>query len=96
MARSHGYRRGSRSHLTRSPGSRSGSSPDILLRSYKLGDRVVIKLEPSVLKGMPHHRYHGKIGKVIEKRGRGYIIEIVEGGKTRRITTRPEHLAQWK
>jgi len=59
---------------------------------YKLGDKTVLKIDPSVHKGMPHARYQGKVGTIQEKRGSAYIIHIEEGHKTRSLIVRPEHL----
>jgi len=57
-----------------------------------IGAKVTIFINPSVHKGQPHHRYHGRIGLVIEKRGRAYIVEIKDGGKIKKIIASPEHL----
>lgn len=63
-----------------------------LLYKYSLGDKVVVKIDPSIHGGMPHHRYHGRVGIIIEQRGQAYVIEMKEGGKTRKLIIRPEHL----
>jgi large subunit ribosomal protein L21e len=41
---------------------------------------------------MPFPRYKGKFGKIIGKRGKSYIVEIIDGNKTKKIISRPEHL----
>ena len=41
---------------------------------------------------MPHPRYHGKVSVVEEKRGRAYVVKLVERGKVRTLIARPEHL----
>lgn len=63
-----------------------------LLHKYAPGDKVVIKIDSAVHKGMPHRRYHGKIGVVKEKRGGAYVIDVSQGDKIKTIITRPEHL----
>jgi large subunit ribosomal protein L21e len=63
-----------------------------ILRSYQSGDKVTIILEPSVHKGMPHRRYHGRIGVVEGKRGRSYVVNVDVGKQTKQIIARPEHL----
>ena len=63
-----------------------------LLHKYGDGEKVVVKLDPGTHKGMPHPRYHGRVGTVEERRGRAYVVRIVEGGKTRELMIRPEHL----
>ena len=62
------------------------------LQTFKKGDRVVIDIEPSSTRGMPYHRYQGRVGTVIGKRGKSYIVEITDGNKVKRIISRPEHL----
>ena len=62
------------------------------LQEFKIGQRVVIALEPSSQKGMPFPRFKGKMGKIIEKRGKSYVVEIKDGNKVKKIVSRPEHL----
>jgi len=62
------------------------------LQTYELGDKVIISIESSLQKGMPHIKFQGKIGIVAEKRGRSYVVEIQDGDKTKTLTARPEHL----
>ncbi|MCS7105748.1 MAG: 50S ribosomal protein L21e, partial [Candidatus Aenigmarchaeota archaeon] len=54
--------------------------------------KVVIAQEPSSHSGMPHPRFKGRIGKVIGKRGKSYIVEITDGNKVKKIISKPEHL----
>ena len=63
-----------------------------LLRQYKRGDRVVVKLDPSTHKGMPHRRFHGKVGTVESRRGQAYVVSVTQGNATKEIIARPEHL----
>jgi large subunit ribosomal protein L21e len=57
-----------------------------------MGARVAIFIDPSVHRGQPHHRYHGRVGLITEKRGRAYVVEIKDGGKIKKIIASPEHL----
>jgi len=66
-----------------------------MLHRYNIGDKAVIKIDSSIHGGMPHTRYQGKVGVVAEQRGRAYIVEMEEGGKTRRLIIRPEHLVPY-
>ncbi|MEM2094009.1 MAG: 50S ribosomal protein L21e [Candidatus Bathyarchaeia archaeon] len=92
--RSRGFRRKSRGILTKEPRRRGLQPLGKLLHRYEAGEKVVIKLDPSIHKGMPHARYHGKVGVVLEKRRRAYVVQIEEGGKLRELIVRPEHLNQ--
>lgn len=62
------------------------------LRDLPIGSKVTILVEPSVQKGMPHPRYHGRVGTVVEKRGRAFVVHLTDGGKIKKIIARPEHL----
>ena len=62
------------------------------LQKFEIGERVVIRPTPSSHKGMPFKRFVGKIGTIIEKRGKAYIVQIKNGEKEKKIIARPEHL----
>ena len=92
---SKGFRRKSRQILKKKPRERGMQSLGKALYKYNIGDKTLIKIDPSVHGGMPHARYSGKIGVVTEERGRAYIVEMKEGGKTRKLIIRHEHLAPY-
>jgi large subunit ribosomal protein L21e len=87
-----GYRRKTRSLLRRKPRERGKTGLSTILHEYKPGEKVVIKINPSIHKGMPHRRYHGRVGVITNKRGRAYVVKVTQGDATKEITTRPEHL----
>jgi large subunit ribosomal protein L21e len=62
------------------------------MQTFEENDFVHIIIDSSFHKGQPHPRFHGKTGKVLEKRGKAYIIEISDGHKPKRLIVRPEHL----
>lgn len=92
MRKSKGYRAKTRTLLRKKPREKGKTGLSKILRDYASGDKVVIKINPSVQKGMPHRRYHGRIGIVAEKRGRAYIVNVTQGNATKQIIVRPEHL----
>jgi len=92
VRRSKGYRSKTRSLFRKKPRERGKVGLSRLLRTYNTGDRVKVRIDPSVHKGMPHRRYHGRVGIVKERRGRSYVIEVAEGNQTRTVIARPEHL----
>lgn len=96
MKKSKGFRTRTRSLLRKKPREKGKRRLSKLLHQYQPGSRVVIKIEPSVQKGMPHKRYHGKVGKIIEGRGRSYIVSVTQGNSVRKIIARPEHLEPYK
>jgi len=67
-----------------------------VLKNFEIGDRVTIKINPSVHRGMPHPRFHGRTGKVVEKRGLAYVVEVKDGRKMKKIIARAEHLMRAK
>ncbi|MFP3132691.1 MAG: 50S ribosomal protein L21 [Thaumarchaeota archaeon] len=87
-----GYRRKTRKLLTIE--SKRGLS--YLLNEFKNGDKVVIKIDPSQPKGMPHRRFQGRVGKIIEVRKRSLVVEVQVGNKKKILYTRLEHVVPFK
>lgn len=92
MKRSQGYRASTRQLFRKNPRKRGLLPLGRLLKKYELGDKVIIDIEPSIAKGQPHRRYHGKQGSIMEKRGRAYVVSIIDGSKPRKIISFPDHL----
>ena len=90
--KSRGYRRKTRSLLRKKAREKGKTGLSKILREYNTGDRVVVKLNPSVHKGMPHRRFHGKIGTIENRRGQAYVVDITQGKAVKEIIVRPEHL----
>jgi len=88
LPKSHGYRRRTRS-LLRSSEKRGLTS---LLREYELNDRVVIKIDPSQVKGMPHRRFNGLVGVVKEVDRRVVTLDVPVGDKVKTLIARKEHI----
>ncbi|MCX8191870.1 MAG: hypothetical protein N3F06_03595 [Nitrososphaerales archaeon] len=89
MAHSRGFRRKTR-HLLSSEGLRNPASPFLI--DYKVGDKVVIDINPSQVKGMPHRRFQGFIGDVEEVRKRSVVVKVHIGGKIKKVIARLEHV----
>jgi len=96
MVKSKGYRARTRRVLKKEPRERGKLRLSKLLYEYQSGNRVVIKIDPSVQKGMPHRRYHGKVGVVINRRGQSYVVSVTQGEATKEIIVRPEHLEPYR
>ena len=62
------------------------------LQSFEKGEKVLLKAEPSIQKGMYHGRFHGKVGVVIKKKGACYEVEINDLGKKKILILHPIHL----
>jgi large subunit ribosomal protein L21e len=89
MTRSHGSRRKSRSVLTKSNVLRGIT---YLLINYKIGDKVMINIDPSEHNTMPHRRYQGKIGTILEVGKRIVRIAIQIGNKEKILQTKRNHI----
>ncbi|MHC1566396.1 MAG: 50S ribosomal protein L21e [Candidatus Syntropharchaeia archaeon] len=92
MPKSHGRRRKTRHKLKKKIRERGLFPVNRAIQEFNVGDRVHIRIDPSVHRGMPHHKFHGKTGKVIGSRGRAYILEVKDGNKLKEVIVRPEHL----
>ena len=62
------------------------------IRKFEPGQIVMIDIDPSSTKNIPHYRYKGKVGRVVEKRGRAYVVSIKLGNKGKTLMLKPEHL----
>ena len=89
MPRSHGSKRKSRSILTKSNILRGIS---YLLIDYKIGDKVIVNIDPSEHNTMPHRRYQGKI-EIIKEIGKRIIkVSVAIGNKEKILQTKRNHL----
>jgi len=92
MRHSRGFRAGTRQTLRKKPRQRGMFSLSKIMYQYKVGEKIIIDIEPSVHKGMPHPRFNGKIGEIIGRQGRAYVVQIRDGNKIKRLIVRSEHL----
>lgn len=90
--KSKGYRKKTRSLLRKKPRERGKVGLSKILHEYKPGQKVVVKINSSIHKGMPHRRYHGRIGVIANKKGRAYVVDVTQGKAVKEIIVRPEHL----
>jgi large subunit ribosomal protein L21e len=93
MPRSHGERKRTRKKLSKRKRERGLSPISRAIQSFEPDERVHIRIDPSVHKGMPHQRFHGLTGKVKEERGRAYIVEVSDGRRKKELFVRAEHLS---
>ncbi len=90
--RAKGFRHKTRSLLSQNTREHGKIGLGKLLHSYVSGEKVVVKIDPSVHKGMPHRRFQGKIGEIVNKRGGSYVVNVPQGDALKEIIVRPEHL----
>ena len=89
MPHSHGTRVKSRSILTKGNVVRGIS---YLLYEYKVGDKVVVDVDPREHNTTPHRRFHGKIGVVEEVGRRTLKVSVMTGNKKKILQTRFNHI----
>jgi large subunit ribosomal protein L21e len=89
MPRSHGIRRKTRSILTKDNIVRGIS---YLLYDYKVGDKVVVDIDPREHNTTPHRRFHGRIGVVEEVGRRTLKVSVMIGDKKKMLQTRFNHI----
>jgi len=89
LGRSKGYRRRTRSLLRKT--NLGGLSR--MLRDYSVDQKVVIKIDATQVKGMPHRRFNGLVGKVTEVGRRTLVVDVPVGDKTKTVIARKEHVA---
>ena len=92
MGKSKGPRRKSRSVLTKRVREKGKVGLSRLLAEYEVGDKVVINIDSGVHKGMPHKRFQGKVGTVVEKRGKAYVLDIPQRKTSKLVIAGPEHV----
>lgn len=90
--RTKGTRVGTRRKLAKHPRDRGKISINAFLQKFKIGDAVIISPEPAYHKGMPYKRYFGRVAKVVEQRGKSYVVEVRDGGKIKQLICSPVHL----
>jgi len=89
--KSHGFRFKSRKKL-RKKIREKGIKISRALQTFDVGDRVHIDIDPAVHKGMPHPRFQGRTGVVLGKRGRAYLVRVLDRKSYKTLIVRPEHL----
>jgi large subunit ribosomal protein L21e len=93
---SKGFTFRTRSLFKKSPRAKGLPPLGRLLVNYQVGDKVDIIIEPSQQKGMPHRRFHGKVGEVQRKQGNAYIVKLNDLNKEKTLIVRPEHIRRHK
>jgi large subunit ribosomal protein L21e len=92
MPNSNGPLQGSRGKLSNDPRERGTSPPQRSIAEFDPGQKVHLRLDPSVPDGRFHPRFNGQTGEVLEKQGRAFKVEITDGGKPKKLLVKPAHL----
>jgi large subunit ribosomal protein L21e len=87
-----GLRRKSRKKLRKNIREKGKLSLTRYFQKFKQGEKVYLKAEPAIQKGLYHARFHGKMGIIKSKQGFCYNVEIKDGGKKKNLLIHPIHL----
>ncbi|MEM3852250.1 MAG: 50S ribosomal protein L21e [Methanomassiliicoccales archaeon] len=93
---SKGLRRRSRGILSKKPRERGTPPVARMMQKFEPGEKVAIKIEPSIRSGAPHLRFQGRTGMVEGVQGRVYRVRILDGGKEKIILSDAVHLVKAK
>ncbi len=63
-----------------------------ILTEYSPNDRVVVKIDPAQVKGMPHRRFNGLVGVISSVGRRTVTLDVPVGHKSKKLITRKEHV----
>lgn len=83
--------RGAFSRRTRKLKGKSTVSVASLVRTFSVGDRVIIDPKAKWI-GMPHLRYASRHGTIMERRGKSYVVEVGDYNKKKAVVVGPVHL----
>jgi large subunit ribosomal protein L21e len=89
MPSSQGTRRKSRSILTKRNVCRGLS---YLLTEYKVGEKVIVDIDPSEHTTTPHRRFQGKIGVILAVGRRTLKVKVGVGEKNKILQTKFNHI----
>jgi large subunit ribosomal protein L21e len=92
MPNSNGPLQGTRGKLSNGSRERGASPPQRAIQEYDDGQKVHLKLDPSVSEGRFHPRFNGHTGTVAGKQGDAFKVEITDGGKEKTVIARAAHL----
>lgn len=87
-----GFRRKTRDKLQKNIRQKGKLSLTRYFQEFQDADKVQLMAEPSIQEGMYFPRYHGKVGKVVGKKGRCYQVAVWDGGQHKTFVVHPVHL----
>ena len=89
---SKGFRSRTRGAFTKHVRERGLPPVTRFLKTFEVGDKVIVRIESSEPHGMPHPRYQGRVCTVVAKVGRSYRVAFLDGGKRKELIAHPIHL----
>ena len=92
MRKSHGMRTKSRRVMKKDIREKGMPSASKVLQEFNKGEKVIIKIDSAVVKGMPYKRFQGREGFVLGKQGKCFVVKIKDGNKEKTVLANPVHL----
>lgn len=86
------FRRKTRSKLRKRIRQKGKIHMQRYFHQFKIGERVQLKAEPAIQKGMYFPKFHGKYGTVKNKKGKCFEILIKDKKKEKTLFVHPVHL----
>ena len=96
MPKSNGPLQGTREKLSNDPRDRGTSPPQRAVQQFDDGEKVHLKLDPSVSEGRFHPRFDGLTGEIVGTQGKAYKVLVTDGGKEKTLLAKPAHLRSQK
>ena len=94
MPNSKGNRADTRNKLSNPVREQGASPPSGAVREFDEGQKVHIKIDPSVPDGRPDPKFQGRTGSVVGEQGRAYEVDINDGDARKTVFVRPQHLVE--
>lgn len=92
MPSSNGPLEGTRNKLKNKPRERGTSPPQRAVEQFEEGERVHLKIDPSVSDGRFHPRFNGHTGTVVGEQGEAFKVQITDDGKEKTLIATAAHL----
>jgi len=92
MPNSNGPKKKTRHKLSNKPRDRGTSPPQRSVEEFEVGQKVHLKIDPSVNDGRFHPRFSGLTGTIDGTQGEAYKVIIDDQGKEKTLITKPAHI----
>jgi large subunit ribosomal protein L21e len=92
MPSSNGPLEGNRNKLRNKPRERGTSPPQSAVEEYEEGEKVHLRIDPSVPEGRFDPKFNGATGTIEGQQGQAYTVAITDGGKPKTLIAKPAHL----
>ena len=86
------FRRKTRHKLSKKTAKKGKISLSTYFQKFKTGEKVALKAESAVQKGIYFMRFYGKIGIIKGKQGKCYEVAIKDRSKQKVLIVHPTHL----